>query len=52
MEGYSPEFIANAKAEAMKNYRDAKRHYDSRVRTKDHIYDTKYLEILHGTNER
>lgn len=52
MEGYSPELIANAKAEAMKNYRDAKRHYDRSVRTKDHIYDTKYLEILHGTNEK
>ena len=52
MEGYSPEVIANAKAEAVKNYRDAKRHYDRSARTKDHIYDTAYLKILHGSNEK
>ncbi len=52
MEGYSPEVIANAKAEAVKNYRDAKRHYDRSVRTKDHIYDATYLNILHGSNEK
>ena len=50
MEGYSPEVIANAKAEAVKNYRDAKRHYDRSVRTKDHIYDATYLNILHGSD--
>jgi hypothetical protein len=52
MEGYSPEVIANAKAEAVKNYRDAKRQHERSIRIKDHIYDTKYLEILHGSNEK
>tara|TARA_R110002020_G_scaffold126301_1_gene283976 strand:- start:71 stop:424 length:354 start_codon:yes stop_codon:yes gene_type:complete len=52
MEGYSPEVIANAKAEAVKNYRDARRSHDRSVRIKDHVYDTAYLKILHGSNEK
>lgn len=52
MEGYSPEAIANAKAEAVKNYRDSKRYYDRSIRIKDHVYDTAYLKILHGSNEK
>jgi len=52
MEGYSPEVIANAKAEAVKNYRDAKRFYERTCRTKDYVYDTTYLSILHTSNEK
>ena len=52
MEGYNPEVIANAKAKAVEEYRDAKRSYDRTERLRNYEIDRAFLQIDLEANKK
>ena len=52
MEGYNPEVIANAKAKAVEEYRDAKRSYDRTERLRNYEIDKAFLQIDLDSNKK
>ena len=49
---YDPHKIAEAKMEAIKNYREAKREFNSLIRQKDEMEKTKYLHYRFLHNDK